>query len=376
MRCVAARRHAAPERAAGAVVRPGHPADPPAGVGAVAGAGSEDAGDRGMTAPERPIFSVIMPTRNRSSLFAAALQSVLDQRCPNVEIIVVNDGSAPEHEARYRELVAAAPAARMFALVARDNGHGQSYGLNYGAAAACGDYLTFLDDDDYWTDPQHLARAAAAIDAAPARPELVLANQQAFRNGVPVAGAVWVEDLVGRLRGEPDAGGAYVVTPTDLLACAAHCHLNTTIVARDFYLRLGGLDEELRYECDRDFYLRAIDSAGLIKYLPDTVSRHNIPDPAAKSAMSTIQSELSKRLYQLRLLDKAVLFSARPELRHYAKRQRAYIIKHIATEAARLGRLDGAAYYARGGLAAKFTVGWLGMTMLFLLRRLLRGEVV
>jgi hypothetical protein len=155
----------------------------------------------------------------------------------------------------------------------------------------------------------------------------------------------------------------------ELLGCQAHCHLNTTIVSRSFFLDLGGLDEGLRYECDRDFYLRAIDRAGAIKFLPFTVSRHNIPDPAAKASMSTAESELSKRLYQLRVLDKAVLFSIRSELRRYAMRQRAYTLKHIATEAARAGRLECAAYYAREALMTKFTLGWLGMTVLFAMRR-------
>ena len=80
---------------------------------------------------------------------------------------------------------------------------------------------------------------------------------------------------------------------------------------------------------------------------------HNIPDPAAKASMSTAVSELSKRPYQLRVCDKAVLFSVQPELRRYAMRQRAYTLKHIATKAARSGRFDCAAYYAREALNDK-----------------------
>jgi len=62
------------------------------------------------------------------------------------------------------------------------------------------------------------------------------------------------------LRREPDVAGAFTVSPAELLACPAHCHLNTTIVSRAFYFEIAGLDEGLRYECDRDFYLRAIRS--------------------------------------------------------------------------------------------------------------------
>lgn len=327
-----------------------------------------------MPPADRPLFSVIIPTRNRSALFAVALASVLEQRFRDLEVIVVNDGSSAEHEPRYRELVeAASGTARLLTLVRTERGHGPSYALNFGAAQARGEYLCFLDDDDQWTDPEHLGRAAGAIAANASNPDLILADQRAFRNGVPVERVVWIEDLKDRLRGASDAAGAYVVTTAELLRCAAHCHLNTTIASRAFFLGIGGCDEGQRYEPDRDFYLRAIDQAKLIKYLPFVVSRHNIPDPAAQTNVSTAVSELSKRLYQLRTSDKLVLFGTRPEMRRHQMRYRAYILKHIATEAARAGQFDRASYYAREALMTRFTLGWLGATIIYALRRRLSG---
>jgi glycosyltransferase involved in cell wall biosynthesis len=325
-----------------------------------------------MTAGDPPLFSVIIPTRDRSSSFAVALQSVLDQRFGNFEVIVVSDGSSEQHERRYRELLATSSSnVRIFTLARTENGHGPSLARNHGAAVARGSYLGFLDDDDQWTDPEHLGRVARVIAASAEPIDLVLANQQAFRDGAPVAGVTWIEDLHRRLQSAPDSAGAYTVTAAQLAGCPAHCHLNTTIISRSFFHDSGGLDEGLRYEEDRDFYLRAIDRARLIKYLPDIVSRHNIPDPVAKSSLSTAESELAKRLYQLRVFDKALLFSTRPELRHHAMRQRSYVLKHIATGAAAIGRYDCAAYYARQALMAGFTFGWLATTALFELRRLI-----
>ena len=48
-----------------------------------------------------PFFSVIMATRNRPALFRQALASVLDQSCRDIEIIVVNDGTASEYQQGY-----------------------------------------------------------------------------------------------------------------------------------------------------------------------------------------------------------------------------------------------------------------------------------
>jgi len=322
-----------------------------------------------MSAAAPLLFSVIIPTRNRAAQFAVALQSVLDQRFRDFEIIVIDDGSTDEHAARYCGLTGHTPGnMRLLTLARTEQGHGPGHGRNCGAAAARGDYVCFLDDDDQWIDPEHLARVAGVIGASMEPVDLILANQRAFRAGKPVTNVNWIENLESRLHRRPDLAGAYSVTAAELLTCPAHCHLNTTIVSREFFRRLDGFDEGLRYEEDRDFYLRAIDRAGVIKYLPDIVSRHNIPDPASRSSMSTTLSELEKRLYQLQLLDKAALFSVRPELRRYAMRHRSYVLKHIATEAARFGQFDRAAYYARRALQTGPNVKWAGYTAWLTLR--------
>jgi glycosyltransferase involved in cell wall biosynthesis len=295
----------------------------------------------------------------------------LVQNYSEFEVIVINDGSSAEHETYYAdELKVAAGVARMVTLVRTEHGNGPGYARNYGAAQAHGDFLSFLDDDDQWTDPEYLCRVARVINGNAGPVDLILANQMAFRNGTPVPGVTWIEDLADRLRSVPDGAGAYGVTVPELLRCQAHCHLNTTIIARTFFVDMGGFDEGLRYEEDVDLYLRAIDRARSIKFLPVSVSRHNIPDPVAKTSQSTAASKLSKNLYRMRVFDKAVLFSARSELRCYAMRQRAYTLKHIASEAARIGMLDCALYYAREALMARFTFGWLLAVIMFSIQRL------
>ena len=47
------------------------------------------------------------------------------------------------------------------------------------------------------------------------------------------------------------------------------------------------MDETIRWGCDHDLYLRLIDRAIVMSFMPVVVSRHNIPDPAKKSSMTT-----------------------------------------------------------------------------------------
>jgi glycosyltransferase involved in cell wall biosynthesis len=322
-------------------------------------------------------FTVIIATRNRAALVRRAVESVLRQSSSDWDMVLVNDGSDDEHLAGLAALDRMlGDRARRIDLPRRVAGHGPSHALNAGAAVARGDYLCFLDDDDEWIDDDHLVRLARVIAGQPAPPDLLLANQHAWRGGAEVPGAVWIEDLLARAVPTlaADATGAYRATAAQLLRATGFAHVNTITIRRDFFAHLGGFDESLRYEGDRDFYLRAIDQATTILHLPEVVARHNIPDPAMRTNMSTIFSGLEKRLFQLRLLDKAILFSRQPALRRYARRHKTYILKHIAMESAAMGAHRAALFYALEAASAGFTLRWTGYTLFLLLRRLLRPE--
>ena len=111
----------------------------------------------------RPLISVIVRSMDRASL-AQALDSVAAQSWPAVEVVVVNargsaHGPLPAHCGGF-EIVAAnaggAPLQRARAA-------------NCGLDAAQGALALFLDDDDLLL-PDHLARLAAALQAAPQAP--------------------------------------------------------------------------------------------------------------------------------------------------------------------------------------------------------------
>lgn len=97
------------------------------------------------TVPQTPArISVIMPLYNKAAFVEKAIRSALDNGPGVVEVIVVDDGSR-DHGA---EVVEAIDDSRV-RLVRKANG-GVSTARNVGLDLATGDWLAFLDSDDYW----------------------------------------------------------------------------------------------------------------------------------------------------------------------------------------------------------------------------------
>lgn len=330
-------------------------------------------------------FSVILATRDRPALFAEALASVMAQQTPaevEVEVVVVNDGTGAAHLPAYQAVWDAAarqwgPRFQQHSLVHRPKGHGQSYSLNYGVAQARGEYVCFLDDDDKWTDTGHLARAAAAVAAAAAQGQvldLYMANQDAWideqRQRV---GTLWLGGLAEQMAGRgasADGQGMYAPGVADLMACDGFCHLNCLTVRRALYQEVGGMDEGIRWECDRDIYLKLIEAARCMRHHPAVVSYHRVPDPSKANNMTTAMAMVDKRLLQAIVLDRALIRSKHPLIRDHARRHKAYALERIAQEFAQAGDWSRAGIYAAQALGASPSPGRLGLAAKCLLRGL------
>ena len=106
----------------------------------------EEAPHRGRVSPERPLVSVVLPTFNRAHLIEAAVRNVLAQDFPNLELIVVNDGSSDATAERLGTLERDLADPRL-RVIAKENG-GLPRALNSGFEQARGEYLTWTSDDN------------------------------------------------------------------------------------------------------------------------------------------------------------------------------------------------------------------------------------
>ncbi|HMA54080.1 MAG TPA: glycosyltransferase family A protein, partial [Acidobacteriota bacterium] len=107
--------------------------------------------------PDALRISVVITAYNRAATVARAIDSALSQEFPPAEIIVIDDGSTDttgdvikRYAARCRYL--------------RQENAGVSSARNEGVRASGGDWVAFLDSDDYW-ERGHLLRLAEAARA-------------------------------------------------------------------------------------------------------------------------------------------------------------------------------------------------------------------
>lgn len=107
-------------------------------------------------------FSVIIPLYNKAPYVAKAIQSVLSQTFTDFELIIVDDGSK-DNSAEIAEKVIAGHA--NCRLIKQENA-GVSMARNNGVAASQGDYLCFLDADDWW-EPTFLEEMSKFIEEFP-----------------------------------------------------------------------------------------------------------------------------------------------------------------------------------------------------------------
>ncbi|KAA8997045.1 glycosyltransferase family 2 protein [Affinibrenneria salicis] len=104
--------------------------------------------------------SVIIPTYGRSEMLARAVDSVLAQSWPAVEIIVVDDNPPGEVRRSTRQRLSPYIERRQIVYCPRRRNGGGALARNSGILRASGEYITFLDDDDYYY-PEKIARQLA-----------------------------------------------------------------------------------------------------------------------------------------------------------------------------------------------------------------------
>jgi len=200
-----------------------------------------------------PRFSVIIPAFNAAATLARAIESVRAQSWPAFEVIVVDDGS----------IDATAEVACQFGsavhLIRQANG-GVSMARNAGAAAATGDWLAFLDADD-WFVSDRLKLHAEWIAEDPAL-DCLTGDYEYREDTGSLLGTSMAQHASGRAMLAKAAGATRVVmeTPSEIAAFVAD-HFgdtHTLSVPRPRFVELGGYPTGFKVCEDVHFLTRLV----------------------------------------------------------------------------------------------------------------------
>lgn len=104
---------------------------------------------KGHGSTPRPHVSVIVPAYNAQHTILRALRSVMAQKLPPIEVIVIDDGSI-DNTISVVEEFSHQLRPDFLKLVKLHSNHGPSYARNVGWDMASGEFLAFLDADDAW----------------------------------------------------------------------------------------------------------------------------------------------------------------------------------------------------------------------------------
>lgn len=108
-----------------------------------------------------PFFSIIVPVYKVEKYLNQCVNSILEQTCDDYEIILVDDGSPDSCGAICDSLSVESELIK----VIHKNNEGLSMARNDGLKLASGEYIIFLDSDDYWDDNDFLEIAKEKLSA-------------------------------------------------------------------------------------------------------------------------------------------------------------------------------------------------------------------
>lgn len=186
----------------------------------------------------QPLISVVMPCYNAAPYVAEAVVCVMQQSYANVELLVVDDGSTDASMAIVSELEKRYPGRIRLLFTSRV---GPYPARNHGLSQARGEFVAFLDADDWWL-PEALEKLYRVLSGRDA--DIAYCGWQNVGDGV---------------RSEPYVPPEYEkADPVDAFLRTCPWPIHAALLKRSVVDAIGGFSERRFSSMDYDFWLRAL----------------------------------------------------------------------------------------------------------------------
>lgn len=190
----------------------------------------------------KPLVSAIIPTFNRGAGMQRAVESVLQQTWRPLELVIVDDGSTDDTQQVLIQMAELAARHDVAFQSMRQENAGAPAARNTGMAAARGDFLAHLDDDDRWY-PDKIEKQMTEL----LRTDADLCSCFVVRNSVKGSSERMPREhkfLLGQ-------GSA-----SDTVSGRSSAHINSLLHTRRAIQQFGDFDARLRNCFDHEFMTR------------------------------------------------------------------------------------------------------------------------
>ena len=270
-------------------------------------------------------MSVIVPVHNRERLLREAVESLLATRYPALEILIVDDGSTDGSVQVAEELVGELPeTVRLLAHANRAN-RGAAASRDLGITHATGDYVCFLDSDDY-VFPNRFATAVALLDGRPDIDGVFEPTRRVVESGGEERSST-VRSLIDFDCDDPDR-----VLET-ILTTQRNWSVNAITLRRQTLQRVGGFGQGYTAGPEDLFlWLKLASTARLTRGATEPVAAYRIHGSNMSSGTDrgALTGPLFVYLDVLRWLGKPHVL-----LENAAKEKMYYVVSHLRGERAR-----------------------------------------
>ena len=305
-----------------------------------------------------PLISVIIPTFNRARQVQAALRSVLAQTYPELEVIVIDDGSADGTRQDLQTLMSLEDCNHRVRYFFRPN-QGQSTARNMGIEKARGELVAFLDSDDIWL-PEKLEWQVRALE------------QFKDKCSACITDARLVDSLGMDISAFRESGKPYEETLgidfdalRNLVKWRDPFWLSTLLVRTDLVKQLDCFDNQLGYAEDHDFFFR-LSLATSICYVNKSLAvldRNKSPEGSncrpwdeVEVRLRGLQAMIEKWLKLDSKLPPDVLKTCTQGLRHVHSGWTNWYLEHERYDEARQAVSKAVTYELTTKLAIKWTL--------------------
>ena len=208
-----------------------------------------------------PLVSVLMPLYNKQAYVAEAITSVLNQTYPNIELIIIDDGSTDGSFEVAIQFISSK------VQVFKQENRGVSAARNVAFKHSKGDFIQYLDADDV-LESQKLAEQVNILRGQN-EPVLVTAKRYYFKENVDNH---WQLPNMPILEKNYDNNVDFLL---DEVSSSAFVH--SWLIPRALIVKAGNWHESMTIFEDRDFYLRLVFSANQIIYSPNSICYCRFP---------------------------------------------------------------------------------------------------